>query len=915
MTKACVYPPLGALTCVREPIIAFRVCFVHGRSDTEPIWEAEIWSNMGSGDQWQGMPLSRITAVSELALINVAQLGAGCHADQFSLDLPVTIAMAKGFEFTVRWRYRQESGGGGDWQWATSYGQNARVAVRPRLADPDKTPASFWRQQLRSLLRPADTNDHRVPRSAVAIADSWQVSPTGASCVLRPSSNDSADSKNGMGYFGQLDAVDGVLVFARKDPFWMVPRAGTDISVAAGLDVVLVLVELGTGAYAALMPFAKDTPLCATAVFCVGPDNALYLQVRPALDLASIRVAASVSRYAHGAISGLFERIQQALPQPSPSLPSQPLSPPPAAHPTLLSENMGYSTWNTFYQQVTHDGVVSELSDIYRIGHAAKQPTPEWVLIDDGWQTTSQYNGLGQLREICANKEKFPGQLRQTVDALTQIGTRRVGVWHALWGYWGGIDPGGLLAQQFALEQYHRCWSSAVQEETEIWLIPKASIAAFYDTFYEWLSSQGVTFVKVDYQGAFETLSEYSNPTADICSMRNAYYDAMERAAVKHFGPGSIIYCMSQTPHLLLRSLQRQLQCPSNSATVDTSQAAQCDLLRNSDDYYPNEASSHSWHIYCNMANALWSRELSSLYALDWDMFQPGAAESNIHAVARSLSGGPFYVSGAAAGYAHQDLTSIIGQAGQPPLRSPPLLGNRCLFTDMTATADFLVGATAFSEGSSVMFSVYNVFRELVVAPVFLSQMYTEAHVPSASGGSGAGRFVIHQQTTGKVVTCSVLNDVYLLALQPWACDAITVVRMCMFRSSDRSAVLYAACIGDTSRYAGIALVERNVFGAVQPVSDAPTRPPAPPCNGLRQWSLRARVASSSASASFALQAYDSMPESCSQPISIHSVRVLGCDIGGWELLGDSGVLNVALQPSLSISNSPITISIVVSVL
>ncbi|KAJ2824543.1 hypothetical protein GGI24_003379, partial [Coemansia furcata] len=492
-------------------------------------------------------------------------------------------------------------------------------------------------------------------------------------------------------------------------------------------------------------------------------------------------------------------------------------------------------------------------------------------------------NIQGQLSEIFANKDKFPGQLQQTVKVLSELGITRVGVWHALWGYWGGIDPLGLLAQRYKLEKYQRKWCPTVKTESEVWLISKTSIAAFYNEFYQWLHSQGVTFVKVDYQAAFETLEL---DDSDIYSTYNAYYDVMESAALKYFGPGSVIYCMAQTPHLILRSLQH-----ANS----TVPAQQREILRNSDDYYPDEPESHGWHIYCNMANALWSRQLYSRFVADWDMFQPGKQESHIHAAARTLSGGPLYITGSSTDYSRQDLASVIGHMNHTLPPSQPLISDSCLFADMTATAGILIGSTTLNDESAAIFSVYNVFHELVVAPVLVSQIFTESIVADSTGG---GRYAIHQKSTGRVRICHTLGDMYTLALQPLACDVLTFVQMAAFRSTDRSATLYAACIGDTSHFAGIGVVERNVFGVVQKPAPGTSLPRfASPLSGSqRQWTLRVRLVGGCNGVSFALQASDSTFEAHSLPISVQSVRVQGCEIDEWEYLSDTHVLRVVFQ-------------------
>ncbi|KAJ2492510.1 hypothetical protein IWW37_001415 [Coemansia sp. RSA 2050] len=900
MTKLHIYPPLGLLTCVSRPVIAFRVHFVYGSTETPLVSDVEIWSDMSGDGEWQGTPLTRAadTGAMELAFLDVAQLGEGCRIEQFYLDLPASVAVARRFEFTVRWK---STGTLEEWRWASSAGHNARIVLRPRFADSGMALASYWRQQLRSLLRSVGPSD-TLPPPATAIADSWQVSSSGASCMFKPSEFDNTAS--GADFFGQLEAFDGILAFARKDPFWIIPRAGTDTAVAAGLDAVLVLIALSTGAYAALMPFAKDAPTKHTVVFRTGPSNTLYLRASPALDSAasSIRVAASVSLRAHDAIYSLLERIQPALPRSIIDEPCAHCQPAPP-HATSLLGSMGYCTWNTFYQQVSHDGVVSVLSEICHAGRVRRQPVPEWVVIDDGWQTTTQDNNQGQLSEIFANKDKFPGQLKQTVQVLSKLGITRVGAWHALWGYWGGIDPSGDLAQRYKLEKYHRKWCPTVKAESKVWLVSKESIAAFYDEFYQWLHTQGVSFVKVDYQAAFETLGELHD--SEVYSLYNAYYDAMEKAALKYFGPGSVIYCMAQSPHLILRTLQHL-----SSATP----APQREIMRNSDDYYPDEPESHGWHIYCNMANALWSRQLGSRFAGDWDMFQPGKHESRIHAAARTLSAGPLYITGSATDYSQQDLASVVGHTGRTQLPSPPLLTSSCLFADMTTTAGFLIGSTTLTDECAVIISVYNVFHELVVAPVPISQILAESATTDSLGGS---RYVIHQQSTNKACIFQSLSDIYTLALQPLACEALTVAKMAMFQATDRSATLHAICIGDTSRYAGIAVVERNVFGVVQKQAPSthPSRSRSPLGSGQRQWTLRARIASGSIGASFALLACEMTLEARSLPLTVENVRAQGCEIDEWEYLSDASLLRVAFQAAGPPANSlaPIYITVALS--
>ncbi|KAJ2774810.1 hypothetical protein IWQ57_000655 [Coemansia nantahalensis] len=597
---------------------------------------------------------------------------------------------------------------------------------------------------------------------------------------------------------------------------------------------------------------------------------------------------------------------------------------------------MGYCTWNAFYHAVDHDRLVSALRCI---GARADQPLPGWVLIDDGWQAVDAYGGHGRLHDMYADENKFPGQLRRTVDVLSGLGIRRIGVWHALWGYWGGIDPAGPLAQQYALVACRRRRSLAADRDSELLLIAPSSIRAFYDAFYAWLHAQGVSFVKVDYQGAFEALDSYADASpqdapAAIAAMRVAYYDAMEAAALKHFGPGSVIYCMAQSPFVVARALQHQgqHQCAVDGVLPDTERMA----FRNSEDYVPEKAASHGWHIYCNMANTVWSRTLGDYFTTDWDMFQPGQPEIGVHVAARALSGGMVYVTATDADVEAADLRSVAGSDGSVMPHQPLLLDDRCLFADMTAVPAILAASFAAPKAHALVVALFNVSSSAVVAPVAVCRMYTEAmrrlehqlHQQIAAGGNVApslrlaamdglaGDFLaIHQHSTGRVqVVAAGSASAHVFGLQPLACDAVTVAGMTPIRSADRSATLYAACVGDTGRYGGAAAVERSVCGVLSlSVPDTPRSSPPPPPPSRRQWHVRARIAAGSRQTTFVFSSREAAaPDARQLPITVRDVRVSGgggsSGAADWHFDERTGALRVVLHPSAAASS--VTVSL-----
>ena len=69
---------------------------------------------------------------------------------------------------------------------------------------------------------------------------------------------------------------------------------------------------------------------------------------------------------------------------------------------------------------------------------------PKFLLLDDGWQTVCdayEDRGLHKLSKFCAN-EKFDHDLTEIVNIVKkEYGVEQFYVWHALLGYWGGLEP------------------------------------------------------------------------------------------------------------------------------------------------------------------------------------------------------------------------------------------------------------------------------------------------------------------------------------------------------------------------------------------------------------------------------------------------------------------------------------------
>ena len=271
-----------------------------------------------------------------------------------------------------------------------------------------------------------------------------------------------------------------------------------------------------------------------------------------------------------------------------------------------MFEYFGWCTWDAFYHKVNEKDILAKLEEFRQ-----KDVPLGWLLIDDGWSDadyeTKRLNSLG------AAPEKFPQGIGHTARvAKEQYGLHQVGVWHALMGYWAGLNPGTPLFRQ---------WEPRLMARGEDYvLIPQEETV--YDFMSQWHSrlarEDAVDFIKVDGQGS---ASIYYKGAADYRHTAE-YLRGLERSAHDHMGD-NLINCMGMAP-----------QCMWLRETSS--------LSRSSDDFVPQVPHGFREHILQNSFNSLLQGQF---YWGDWDMFWSDHGENFQNSVARSVSGGPVYCS------------------------------------------------------------------------------------------------------------------------------------------------------------------------------------------------------------------------------------------------------------------------------
>ncbi|MGL4373038.1 MAG: Sip1-related alpha-galactosidase [Turicibacter sp.] len=273
---------------------------------------------------------------------------------------------------------------------------------------------------------------------------------------------------------------------------------------------------------------------------------------------------------------------------------------------------LGWCTWDVFYREVSEAGMIDCL-EVFK----DRQINPYYIILDDGWQDVSEMH----LNSIFEN-DKFPSRLVNLVQtAKEEYGVKEFGIWHALQGYWGGINPNGPLAHSFEFTPNETIkYSPYTQYFTDKgYFINEQEIAKFYEIFYKFLSESGIDLVKVDSQGSLLHLCENElNPSA----VMGKYQKALQEAGRKYFN-NQVLYCMSHVSDVIFNTY---------------------DFIawRNSDDFFPTKPiESQLEHFYINGMNNIFT---STFAYPDWDMYQTNHPFSDLHSLMRAISGGPLYI-------------------------------------------------------------------------------------------------------------------------------------------------------------------------------------------------------------------------------------------------------------------------------
>eukprot|EP00249_Psilotum_nudum_P004283 c17816_g1_i2 orf=567-2501(+) len=357
-----------------------------------------------------------------------------------------------------------------------------------------------------------------------------------------------------------------------------------------------------------------------------------------------------------------------------------------------ILDYFGWCTWDAFYTDVSAEGIREGLKSLEVGGTPAR-----FLIIDDGWQsveTSQQKNiavevtaGTQLAKRLNHIKENYKFQMggkhgqRQEDPALglqhivrevkEKHGLKYVYVWHAITGYWGGLEPGATGMEHYESTMKFPIHSPGVLTNQPdlamdsltvhgLGLVHPKKVFQFYNELHNYLADAGVDGVKVDVQNILETLGAGFGGRVSITRQ---YHQALDASIAHNFPDNGCISCMSHNTDGLYSSKQTA-------------------VVRASDDFWPRDPVSHTIHVASVAYNSLF---LGEFMQPDWDMFHSLHPAAEYHAAARAIGGCAVYVSDKPGNHDFDLLKKLVLPDGSVLRAQLPGRPTRdCLFTDPT---------------------------------------------------------------------------------------------------------------------------------------------------------------------------------------------------------------------------------------
>ncbi|CAK1354255.1 unnamed protein product [Cercospora beticola] len=717
-----VWPPLGQATIVPkdEDGVTFTVLLEHSQPTSligpDPP-QVIIWHNHGGEHDWEELPLALAAESDELLLLNRPS-----ERDLVKIwytgHLPGTPKHGQATSFTIKYRLSQDQ----DWQWikdVTGVGDGQLNYQNNEFQKHSTYDLKHWFSGLSGDIqvqseRPDTDNTHLYSLTAPVVPAYKQ---------------DSGYQHHQLGVVNRSTRWFGLV---RLWSPWLAPRQGKG-TFEVDKDAVELSFLREDGLHVVILGISGINDVITT--FFNDHDGNIIIKARnDRTETETSRVLVAVAdsfEVANAAVWYHARKIVQSYSAADEETATveqliktvQPVDNP---NPEWLEDwydGFTFCTWNALGQKLTAKNIYDALDDL-----AKENINISTLIIDDNWQSLSK--GDTQFTRgwsaFEANPEGFPDGLKKTTAEIRKRhpNIKHIAVWHALLGYWGGIDPNGEIAQNYKTIEVEKEPGVAGGTFT---VVAAEDVKRMYNDFYSFLAESGVDSVKTDAQFFLDLLAH----APDRRSLMQAYQDAWTVAHLRHLSSRAIS-CMSQNPQNLFHT-----QLPRNKPLI---------LSRNSDDFFPEVDASHPWHIFCNAHNSLLTQHLNVLP--DWDMFQTSHDWAGFHAAARCVSGGPIYFTDYPGKH---DITLIKQMTAQTPrdktiILRPQIVGKATnpynAYQDLTLLK--IRTYHGFAQTGTGILGIFNVSGRHLSEFVHLSEF------PGTDSASKEAEYVIGSFTSGK---------------------------------------------------------------------------------------------------------------------------------------------------------------------
>jgi hypothetical protein len=798
--------------------LRFTVLLSSSISFPEQSWDVQIWHNLPDNANWSALPLQR---VEDAPLVMMAgneevELKRGYHHYTFSGEMVLPSSAGRA-QFTVRYRTGPEV----QWQWANQrrYVKDGEVVFGSRdrhlsssMSAESGSVGSTPRDELGEYIDGLSSElDIHARKSEAPDTLLWSI--TGD---VPPAEGATSGTKKIALGTPTLSLRNFSLV--RVWSPWLAPTHGknkfqiTEDAILCsflrsdGLNLVLLAVSGVNNVLTVLQSGGKGE-----VVIDSRSDN---------IENSKFQVLVSVGESFEVAISALIYEARKvvrdgtaevALPVVSDS-PPEPDSPVGTdivvvekdARAQWLADwydGLSFCTWNALGQNLTEDKILEALDSLKEHGINIVN-----LIIDDNWQSLDN-EGESQFRRgwrsFEANEKGFPSGLGHTAMTIRQRhpNIEHIAVWHAMMGYWGGISPHGELAKNYKTKQVTK--RDRVAGGSMLAIDPD-DIHRFYEDFYSFLTSSGIDSVKTDAQFFLDLLDD----AVDRRRFISSYQDAWTVASLRYFSTRAIS-CMSMTPQHIFHS-----QLPTNKPSI---------LLRNSDDFFPDVADSHPWHVFCNAHNALLTAHLNVIP--DWDMFQTSHPYAAFHAAARCVSGGPIYITDEPGKHDIELINQITAPTtrGTTAILRPSVVGRTSdIYHDYNEGNVLRIGTySGWARTGSGILGLFNISPADTTSIVPLVAF---AGVdPSTSSSPRVERYIIRSHTSGTVsdiMTPLGPHSLVSVSLAPRGYEILTACPIRSFTlegsrgcSSSSSSLTHVTVLGLLGKMTGVAaIVSSDVY-------------------------------------------------------------------------------------------------------